>query len=75
MPSYDVPAWIIQALYDNGELTDASYHLYGAGRALTFVRMAADTLEPLANDDKIFAEYHAYAGISAARTAIDATAS
>jgi hypothetical protein len=78
MPSYDVPTWTVQALCEQGELTDASYHLYGAGRALTFVRMAADTLETLANEqanDQKAAEYHAYAGISGARTAIDAAAS
>ena len=78
MSSYEVPDFIVQALYQNGKLTGASYQLYVAGRAFTFVGMAADSLESLAdeqaNDQKV-AEYHDCAGISSARTAIDATAS
>lgn len=74
----DIPDCVVQALLKTvdtkGKLTDADYHLAGAGRALAFTRMAADALAVLGNEQRV-AEYHAYAGISAARTAIDATAS
>jgi hypothetical protein len=51
--------------------------IYAAGRALAFARMAADAHgrsgnEPLGGQR--VAEYHAYAGVSACRTALDATA-
>ena len=50
---------------------------YG-GRALVFVRMAADALEnhrlETGPHEIFIAQYHAYAGISVAITAIDATA-
>ncbi len=57
----------------------SDYYLYGAGRALGFVRMAAAALEEpggseVAHIGQKESEYHAYAGISSARTAIDAVA-
>ena len=55
-------------------VSQSDYFLYGAGHALVFVRMAAYALDESPNDQNV-AEYHAYTGISAARTAIDATAS
>ncbi len=72
MKTFDAPEWMIEPFLKQGVL-ESDYYLYGAGRALAFVRMAAHTLDALSDDQKI-AEYHAYAGISAARTAIDATA-
>ena len=72
MKTFDVPGWIIAPFTARG-VSENDYFLYGAGRALGFVRMAADALSSLSDDLKI-AEYHAYAGISAARTIIDATA-
>ena len=77
MRSSEIPTCIIEFLamkVDDCDWTDADYHLYGAGRAVAFVRMSADALDSLGNDQKV-AEYHTYCGISAARTAIDATAS
>ena len=41
------------------------YFLYGAGRALGFMRMAAYALDEPYSSQKV-AEYHAYTGISAA---------
>ena len=79
MRTYDVPDWITTSLVKHG-ISENDYLLYGAARALGIVRMAADALddldqwtESLGNPLKI-AEYHAYAGISASRTAIDAAA-
>ena len=73
MKTFDVPDWMIAPFVANG-VSENDYFLYGAGRALGFVRMAACALDEIPNDQKV-AEYHAYTGISAARTAIDATAS
>ena len=73
MKTFDVPDWMIAPFVANG-VSKNDYFLYGAGRALGFVRMAAYALDEIPNDQKV-AEYHAYTGISAARTAIDATAS
>ena len=54
--------------------SESDNYLHGAGRALGFVKMAACALnEPYSSQE--VGEYHAYTGISAARTAIDATAS
>lgn len=69
---HDAPDCIIDALKYR-DLSDEHYYLYGSGRALAFVRMAADALQALGNEQKI-AEYHGYVGISAVRTAIDAAA-
>ena len=75
LQSYDIPECIVNAWVRKGALTGAAdYHLAGSGRAIAFVRMAADALEKLDNAQRV-AEYHAYCGISAARTAIDAAAS
>ena len=79
MKTFDVPDWVIAPFCKLGVFED-DYHLYGACRALGFVRMAAAALEKMGNseeetDPQKVAEYHAYAGISAARTAIDAAAS
>ena len=77
MKTFDVPQWITELLLANG-VTDDSYHLYGAGRALGFVRMAARVLDESDTSEKLAlkeAEYHTYSGISASRTAIDAIAS
>ena len=77
MRTSDIPTCIVDALSisaKQGGLTDDDYHLAGAGRAIAFVRMSAEALDSLNNDQRV-AEYHAYCGISAARTAIDATAS
>ena len=73
MKTFDVLEWIVAPLMANG-VTESDYDLYGAGRALVFIRMAAYALDLTHTGQKV-AEYHAYAGISAARTAIDATAS
>ena len=73
MKTFDVPDWMIAPFVANG-VSENDYFLYGAGRALGFVRMAAYVLDEIPNGQKV-AEYHAYAGVSAARTAIDATAS
>ncbi len=73
MEEFNFPDCIVQALVGKS-LTNADYHLAGAGRAVAFIRMAAMALENLDNQ-QIVAEYHAYAGISATRTAIDATGS
>ena len=73
MKTFEVPMWIVAPLVAEG-VNDSDYFLYGAGRALAFVRMAAYALGEIPDDQKV-AEYHAYTGISAARTAIDATAS
>ena len=72
MKTFDVPDWMIAPFVANG-VSENDHFLYGAGRALGFVRMAACALDEIPNDQKV-AEYHAYTGISAARTAIDATA-
>ena len=74
MQTHDIPDCILKALSKKGQLTDAQYHLAGAGRAIAFMRMAAHALENVDEDQRI-AEYQAYTGISAARTSIDATAS
>lgn len=73
MKTYDVPKWMTAPFLAEG-VSDSDYFLYGAGRALSFVRMAAYALDEPPHDQKV-AEYHAYTGISAARTAIDAIAS
>lgn len=72
METYEVPFWMTALMLARGGYESDDY-LYGAGRALGFVKTAAGALEQLENDLKE-AEYHAYAGISAARTAIDAAA-
>jgi hypothetical protein len=56
-----------------GDLEDHHYHHYGSARAVRWMEMAIDQIK--ATDDQVVAEYHTYAGISAARTAIDALAS
>ncbi|MCE2465173.1 MAG: hypothetical protein J4G01_03705 [Dehalococcoidia bacterium] len=79
MKTFDAPDWMIEPFLKQGIL-GPDYYLYGAGRALGFVRTAAYELEVLEDGSETvghqqkIAEYHAYAGISAARTAIDATA-
>ena len=73
MKTFDVPNWMIAPFISQG-VSQSDYFLYGAGHALVFVRMAAYALDEAPNDQKV-AEYHAYTGISAARTAIDSTAS
>ena len=80
MKTFDVPDWMVGPFVTNG-VSENDCYLYGAGRALGFARMAAYALDdpnydtkPIGHPLKI-AEYHAYTGISAARTAIDATAS
>lgn len=55
-------------------LTDTDYYLLGCGLAIAFAKMAADELDTLESSRRRIAEYHAYAGVSAARTAIDAAA-
>ena len=73
MKTFDAPKWMIDPFREHG-ICRVDYYVYGAGRALGFVRMAAHALGELSNEQKI-AEYHSYAGISADRTAIDAIAS
>jgi len=71
--TYDVPDWITESLVGR-DLTGADYkYLFGFGRALGFARTAADAIDALGNELKTV-EYHAYAGVSASRTAIDAAA-
>ena len=73
MKTFDIPDWMIAPFISQG-VSQSDYFLYGAGRALVFVRMAACALdEPYSRQE--VGEYHAYTGISAVRTAIDATAS
>jgi hypothetical protein len=55
------------------DLVDADYHLNGVGRAIAYTRIAAQELRRTRGTEK--ADYHAYAGVSAARTAIDSVAS
>ena len=80
MKTYSVPDWMVGPFVKNG-FSENDHYLYGAGRALGFVRMAAYALDDPTYDTETIghplkvAEYHAYTGISAARTAIDATAS
>ena len=72
MKTFAVPDWMVAPFVTN-ELSESDNYLHGAGRALGFVRMAAYALdEPYSRQE--VGEYHAYTGISAARTAIDATA-
>ena len=73
MKTVDVPNWMIAPFISQG-VSRSDYFLYGAGRALGFVRMAAHALDEPYSRQQV-GEYHAYTGISAARTAIDATAS
>ena len=73
MKTFHVPDWMIAPFMTQG-VSESDYYLYGAGRALVFVRMAAYALDETYSGQEV-AEYHAYTGISAARTAIDATAS
>jgi len=72
MPSYDVPECIAEFIRHR-DLVDSDYYLYGSGRAIGWVKMSADAIDELPSELKE-AEYHAYAGISAGRTAIDALA-
>lgn len=75
MKTYDVPNWMIAPFLAEG-VSDSDYFLYGAGRALGFIRMAAYALDlEVPSSEFKVAEYHTYTGISAVRTAIDATAS
>jgi len=55
------------------DLVDADYHLNGVGRAIAYTRIAAQELRNTKSTEK--ADYHVYAGVSAARTAIDSVAS
>ncbi|MGH2584825.1 MAG: hypothetical protein ACRDJE_07930 [Dehalococcoidia bacterium] len=71
MRTYEVSACIIRACHGR-DWTEADDYLYAAGRAVTWVLMAADAVQT-AQELKV-AEYHAYTGISAARSAVDATA-
>lgn len=73
MKTFDAPNWMIAPFISQG-VSQSDYFLYGAGRSLVFVRMAAYALDETYCGQKV-AEYHAYTGINAARTAIDATAS
>ena len=79
MRTYNVPDWITTNLVNQG-LSDNAYFLCGTARAWGIIRMAADALDDLDKRAGILggplkiAEYHAYAGISASRTAIDAAA-
>lgn len=73
MRSYNAPACVVEYMR-NRDLVDSDYYMYESGRALGWIRMAADAIEELPNELEV-AKYHAYAGISAARTAIDALAS
>jgi hypothetical protein len=57
----------------NRDLVEADYHLNGVGRALSHVRVAAQQLRN--TNGREMADYHAYAGVSAARTSIDSMAS
>ena len=73
MKTFDVPEWIIVPMQIEG-VDESKGFLYGAGRALGFVKMARSELAILNVEHLKEAEYHAYCGISATRTAIDATA-
>lgn len=75
MKEFEIPECIVKALSKKNNLVDADFHLVGVGRAIAFVRMAASVLETFGHESLRIAEYHAYAGISASRTAIDATSS
>ena len=70
MKTYEVPCWMVCAWSGR----ESGYHLYGSGRALGFVRMATNLLAGLGWKHQKEAEYHAYAGISAVRSAIDSAA-
>ncbi|MBI4505601.1 MAG: hypothetical protein HY691_08705 [Chloroflexi bacterium] len=81
MQIYDLPDWLLDEaerfLFATNATRhqDSGKHLYGAGRALGWVRMAADALAVVPCADLKLAEYHTYAGVCAARTALDAIAS
>src|SRR5581483_9855755 len=70
--SYGIPDCILETLVER-DWVDADYHLASSGRAIGWVRMAADRIEEA--EEQNVADYHAYAGVSSARTAIDAVAS
>ncbi len=76
MKTFDVPHSMSFYLSDRTKssgFSESDNYLYGAGNALGFVRMAAFALyEPYSRP--VVGEYHAYTGVSAARTAIDAFA-
>ena len=73
MNANDLPNCVARFVYHR-DLVDADYHLFGSARDLGFVKVAADELDEMGNDLGI-AEYHAFAGVSAARAAVDAAAS
>ncbi len=79
LKTFEAPEWMIGPFVDHGVSND-DYYLYGAGRALGLVKMAACALDDLGHgaevrgDPQKIAEYHAYTGISADRTALDAIA-
>lgn len=78
MKSHGIPSCIVDYM-SSRDIVESDYYLHGSGRAIGWVRMAADELAelgglPLVESDQKVAEYHAYMGISAARTSIDAFA-
>lgn len=72
--TYDIPECVIDYIKKRPRLKDEDYYLAGAGRALGWMRIAAAQLARSNDFELKLAEYHAYAGISAARTSIDAFA-
>ena len=72
MKIFGAPDWMVAPFLTNG-FSESDNYLHGAGRALGFVRMAACALDEPYSSQQV-GEYHAYTGISATRTAIDATA-
>lgn len=77
MKIFGVPEWMCWYLSVRAKfagLSESDYYLHGAGRALGFVRTAACALDESYSRQEV-GEYHAYTGLSAARTSIDFTAS
>lgn len=74
MKEHEIPECIVRALIEAPGLASKEYNLAYSGRAIGFVRMAADALEETPRNHQLSAAYHAYAGIGAARTSIDAAA-
>jgi hypothetical protein len=81
MHDHEIPDFIISRYGGSTgrPIVDQEFLLLGAGRDIAFVRMAADALEDSDSAERFdpagsqrSAEYHVYAGISAARSALDA---
>jgi hypothetical protein len=74
---FDMPECLVDAIKDDVQRLGGKggwQYLRGCGMAISFVRMAAYALQTPMHINQRVVEYHAYTGISAARSAIDAMA-